>query len=440
MEIERFKTQEGVEAVYQHIKGVNGVVFELHFQAGGINDPKGKAGLAHFCEHAFMGFSTDKHTREERREEGRKFQKINAFTSTFNMVFWVATTHDKLDEAVDHLTEGFECIKFSQENFDSEQKIIYDEFRTLRQSNSHLLSFIWGRQMSADPRENNIEYSLTGSEESLKNITLQDVENFAHDYLNLENLIINASGAIKKKDIERVVKKYIAPRVYKSGKIGMTRGQHLGYHSRPTYIYSSSLEKGKGLLNIVYQLEQGESVDFYKREETVLHRLINKVLHANAKKFFRHNKELCYGCSAGISRSDNSIFFEFNIQCQQENIEKVLEEFPEFLKTLIREFTLERFENARQTTLECYKFDVSTIWDRAEANIVAIKKYGSLLGNSQKDEDEFFLKACKAVKYQDALAELEKIKKVKPSIIIISDDKKFENFDYKKYRKKIILK
>ena len=66
MEKEIFTTKEGIDVIYQHVKNVNGVVFEIHFKAGGLNDPKGKAGIANFCEHAFMGFSTDRHTRAER--------------------------------------------------------------------------------------------------------------------------------------------------------------------------------------------------------------------------------------------------------------------------------------------------------------------------------------------------------------------------------------
>lgn len=440
MEKEIFTTKEGIEVIYQHVKNVNGVVFEIHFKAGGLNDPKGKAGLAHFCEHAIMGFSTDRHTRAERVEGRRKFRSINAYTSNYEVVFWTGTTLNKLDDAVDYLTEGFECIKFDKENFDSEYKIIYDELKTRNKQNKFLLSYIWAHKLSLDPRDNNLEYSLVGSEESLSNITLEDIVKYSHDYFNLENMTINASGAMTKRDLERVISKYIAKRVYKTGKIGFKRGDNLGYSDKPMYCYEKSLEEGKALVNISYQLEKQDYSDYYKREESVFHRVMTKVLSNNANYYFRTTKELCYGCGTQIYRTYNKIMFDFFIQCQQDNVQKVLDEFPEYISNVISEFTEERFEKARETILEGFKFDVSTIWDWADANYREVERYGNLLGNTIKEEDEFYINTYNSVKFEDAVKELEKLKGVKPTIIIISNDEKYKDFDYKNYSKKITFK
>ena len=39
-------------------KQVKGIFVDINFNAGSINDPKGKQGLAHFCEHAICSFPT----------------------------------------------------------------------------------------------------------------------------------------------------------------------------------------------------------------------------------------------------------------------------------------------------------------------------------------------------------------------------------------------
>ena len=73
--------------LYQRIKNINGVYFEIKFNAGGFNDFKGKAGLAHFCEHVLMGFSTKTYSKLERRELMKKFVYYNAGTSFTFMNF-----------------------------------------------------------------------------------------------------------------------------------------------------------------------------------------------------------------------------------------------------------------------------------------------------------------------------------------------------------------
>ena len=144
-----------------------------------------------------------------------------------------------------------------------------------------------------------------------------------------------------------------------------------------------------------------------------------------AHKYIEHTTKLCL------------IFF---IQCQQDNVQKVLDEFPEYISNVISEFTEERFEKARETILEGFKFDVSTIWDWADANYREVERYGNLLGNTIKEEDEFYINTYNSVKFEDAVKELEKLKGVKPTIIIISNDEKYKDLDYKNYSKKITFK
>ena len=46
--------KNNVKLIHTYTKDVNGVEMEFTFKAGSLNDPKGKEGLAHFCEHALI--------------------------------------------------------------------------------------------------------------------------------------------------------------------------------------------------------------------------------------------------------------------------------------------------------------------------------------------------------------------------------------------------
>ena len=71
-----FQTKEGIRVVSEYCKDIKGIIFQLNFYAGALNDPKGKAGLAHFCEHALMSFSTKNHTRKERNDNLKKISLL----------------------------------------------------------------------------------------------------------------------------------------------------------------------------------------------------------------------------------------------------------------------------------------------------------------------------------------------------------------------------
>ena len=147
-----FQTKEGIRVVSEYCKDIKGIIFQLNFYAGALNDPKGKAGLAHFCEHALMSFSTKNHTRKERNDNLKKYHYYNAYTSRFGSGFFIMTTPDKIDSAVDCLTEGFSDLQYTQENFDLEYKIISDEINTIKLQNSMLCQWAYHKNFTKKQR------------------------------------------------------------------------------------------------------------------------------------------------------------------------------------------------------------------------------------------------------------------------------------------------
>lgn len=119
--------KNNIRLIYTYVKDVNGVDVQLCFKAGALNDPKGKSGLAHFCEHALSSaFSTEKHSRNERRYLKNKYSYSNASTSASYVKFFLQVAHDKFEEAFDLMTETFYSLKYIPDEFESERKIIYD--------------------------------------------------------------------------------------------------------------------------------------------------------------------------------------------------------------------------------------------------------------------------------------------------------------------------
>ncbi len=110
-----YTTNDGITVIYSPVKNITGVQFELSFAAGALNDPAGKAGLAHFCEHILMGCGTKRFTREEKNKQMGKYQYINAFTSNYVLRMVISATNDDIAEAVDTMTESFDGLNLTQQ-------------------------------------------------------------------------------------------------------------------------------------------------------------------------------------------------------------------------------------------------------------------------------------------------------------------------------------
>ncbi len=436
MEQSIFKSKDGIIVLYEYIPDIKGVVMELHFKAGGNNDPIGKAGLAHFCEHVLMGFSTKRHSREERTELRRKYQYFNASTSFSEMTFIACATNKEIDGAVDILTDPFDGIIYSQKQFESESKIISDEISTRRQTNGGLLALILDKNQAKNKEIQNHEYSPAGSLESLSRITLNDIKKFIYTFINKENLIVNVVGNITKDEVEALIDKYISTRIKPLGKKGFSRLDNLG-DKGPHYYYSKPYEKGKGLICLDYKLEKREKTAFYDRRNSAVNGVVSGLLNEVAFNFFRQKQELCYSCSARITQYVDTTYFSFSVNCAETNLDRIIEVYHEFISSIFNEITEERFVNRINKNIGGIKFDQLGIFNQADKNYSDFDRFGELLGDQEYD---YYENLYKSITYQEVIDKLKLIAGKKPNMVVISEDGKYADFDYNDYCNKIKLK
>lgn len=429
-----YKT-EGITVLYEYIENIKGVEFDIHFNAGAANDPIGKAGVAHFCEHALMGWSTKRYGRKERHDKRVEYQYTNAYTSTRDMCLKLMATKDEIAGLVDLMCEGLNDLKYTQKEFDEEYKIVKDEILTRRKTNAGLLGLIYNKKHSKDRHITNMEYSLAGSVETLDKITLKDIKKFIKEYIHKENATISVAGNITKEEVNEIVSKYVSPRLRENGKIGFGRMDDKG-DKGPMFFYSKPYEEGKAQIYLEYEIETKERLPYYYRENSEINNLTGKVFDELLFQHFRVKKQLCYSCAASIFQSIDKTIAGINIVCQEDNINEVIKEIPEFLKELLNGYTQELYEKCKKKLVNSLNFNVKSIQDCVYGNFYSFDRFGDILGDN---EIEYYNKLDNSITFDDIKSKIENIKNKKPTIVIISKDDK-ENFDYKGYCKKILIK
>lgn len=87
------------------------------------------AGLSHFLEHLLAGGTTSTRTEDENnRILGEIGAQVNASTSLDTVKYYVNTTADRSDEAIDLLTDWMRNNQITQAEFDRERAVIQNEF------------------------------------------------------------------------------------------------------------------------------------------------------------------------------------------------------------------------------------------------------------------------------------------------------------------------
>ena len=99
-------------------------------------------------------------------------------------------------------------------------------------------------------------------------------------------------------------------------------------------------------------------------------------------------------------------------------------------------YTQELYEKCKKKLVNSLNFNVKSIQDCVYGNFYSFDRFGDILGD---DEIEYYNKLDNSITFDDIKSKIENIKNKKPTIVIISKDDK-ENFDYKGYCKKILIK
>jgi len=418
----------GAKLLFNRQTEVNGISVVFSFNAGAVNDPKDKLGVAHFLEHAIMRFPNAKMTREEKVSAKNKFQYSNAFTSKYKIEFVTKTIEKDLEEALDLMTETFASIKFLPEEFQAEQSIIRDEIKTRIWLNHYLLNNVFNTEIIDDEKSRNIISSPAGTIETFNNITLEDLKEFKDKFLTLNNLIITVVGNTNLKNLKKLIKKYVETRIKEKG----DEGYYLtDYNYTPaTYHFVKAIEEGKAFLNVTYIVKK-LPFSYQDYQEEYISRFVSMVLHELTYKFFRTDKNLCYGCNAYTCYEKGNLICEVGIPCSEENLQTIIDVYQEYLDTLPEDLPVDQYSKHQDKFFGSYDFDFMTLDKYSNRCFNTYINEKRLFGTKTK---KYHKKRYESVTYDEANNLYKSLFKQNPHIVLISNNEKYKDYKYEDFK------
>lgn len=414
----------GAKLIHSYVSDVEGVFIKFIFKSGCLNDPKGKSGLAHFCEHALESFSTNLYSRKEREEKFSELNYLNASTSSHNVTFVLQTTNAKIEKDFEYLTHPFCNLKYEKEDFEKEYKIISDEIKTRLKANRDKCRQLIYKKVQKAKEYHNVHVSPAGDMESLSKIKLRDLKWFIENYFTLNNLTIVISGKLTLRKAMKLINKYIYKNIKQVGIKGYDFEDYKGFYS-PRLIVDKAVEEGKSILKISYAYKELEK--FVKLKDVCVTNFLGNCIDEKAFQFFRGDKNLCYYCRATIGQGDKYEIFTFDIECQDENIMKILEVYKDFVANIKEQIDEELLNKSRE------KYNEWESFDRDSLRIISNSKYGQFCLYNRLYDRKALRKERDKVTLKDLQDELDLILQAKPYITIVSNVEELKNFNYNKY-------
>jgi zinc protease len=195
--------------------GIEVLVFENHFapmvyfsvcvMSGGMDDPAGKSGLAHYLEH-LMFKGTDKYPKEKLlRTLLENSAVINAYTAPDRTVFWEYGPKEHLELFADIESNRFKESAVPSEEARNERKVVTEEARICERQAQNVLSCYLSNALYLGAP---FQHPLVGWLPEVTRLTLDDAMLFKSRHYCTQNTKIIVIGDVKFEQVVNVVEKY----------------------------------------------------------------------------------------------------------------------------------------------------------------------------------------------------------------------------------------
>jgi zinc protease len=158
-----------------------------------------KVGLANFFA-SMMNEDTKNYTAEQMAVELQKLgSSINVGSSTDEITFNVQCLKKNLDKTLALLEERMSNPKFTDDAFKRNQKQILESFKVMKAQPATVASDVIAK-INYGPN-NILGMSENGTENTVKNITLQDIQDYYNNYITTKGMKVVIVGDVKQAEI-----------------------------------------------------------------------------------------------------------------------------------------------------------------------------------------------------------------------------------------------
>jgi len=203
--IDTKKLSNGITVVFEELDHFNSTGIAVWVKTGSACETSSENGISHFIEHMlFKG--TEKRTAKQIAIEMDSIGgQVNAFTSKECTCYHARVVSEKIETAVDVLSDIVKNSKIDNDELDKERLVVLEEISMVNDHPDDLAH----EQISIDFFEGS-EYSkpIIGPAENIQRFNRDDLKNYMAKHYYPENMVISVAGKMDKREVINLLEKY----------------------------------------------------------------------------------------------------------------------------------------------------------------------------------------------------------------------------------------
>jgi predicted Zn-dependent peptidase len=292
------KLSNGITVVMETMPYLRSAALGIWVKVGSSNENEKNNGISHIIEHMLFKGTTTRNAKQIADEMARIGGDINAYTSKECTSFYAVTLDEHLSVAIDILGDMLNNSLIDEKALKKEKGVIIEEIDMYDDSPEDLVH----EMLQLKVWDNHpLGYQISGSKETVKNITRDEVLAFMAKHYVSQNIVISVSGNFKEEEIIELLEKNF-------GKF--PEGERTEASTAPSYVptvYVKEKDVEQLHLNIAYESIVSDGEEKYIL--TVLNSVFGGSINSRLFQEIRENLGLTYTIySYGSSYSKAGLF------------------------------------------------------------------------------------------------------------------------------------
>lgn len=375
------KYQNGTSLIVQKDKNTKYTSFCLYLKAGAQDEKESEYGVAHFLEHLFF-----KSTKKMATSEISKYLEglgayINASTSTEATKYYFRCLTENFEKCLKMFSEMYYNGKFDKEEIDKERLVVLEEIKKC-QDNSSRMAYLKG--LSSLYYGFKFEHSPLGSEDVIKNISIEEIKAFKKRTYTADKTFISIYGNLDLESADKMISKYFKTTSKSTPKEKKDSEIDLEINPKERYIIQEKPDKQVNLF--IFIKTNGYSREKKRNPAQFLYSIIlGKGLSSKLFIELREKLGLAYSTSSDLSLLKNYGSLNIYIGTSPEKVKLAVSEIKSILKDLSENgITPEELQKAKNKIKSDIIFSQDHKLDLACSNANALACYNKIKTVKQK--------------------------------------------------------
>ncbi len=281
--INRKKLSNGITVVLETMPYLRSAAFGVWVKVGSSNENQQNNGISHVIEHMLFKGTSNRTAKQIADDMSRIGGDINAYTSKECTSFYAITLDDHLPIAIEIIGDMFLNSLLDEKSLKKEKGVIIEEIDMYDDSPEDLVHEMLQQKIWDN---HPLGFQISGTKESVKAVTRQEIIDFMTQYYVSENMVISVAGNFNEDEIMDQLEKYFAP---------IPKGSRQPDCSVPIYhttIYKKEKDVEQLHLNIAFDSIVADADEKYTL--TILNSVFGGSINSRLFQVIRENLGLTY--------------------------------------------------------------------------------------------------------------------------------------------------